>query len=52
MFVYKHIETIEYVKSRPTFEEKIKLHGKIAREFLELKMLNFQSYCFYLNTNI
>ena len=27
MFVYKHAETIEYVKKLPTFKEKFKLHG-------------------------
>ena len=26
-FVYKHTETIEYVKKQPTFSEKYKLHG-------------------------
>ena len=34
-FVYKHIETIEYV-----------LYGQITREFLGLRMRNFQGIVF------
>ena len=46
MFVYKHTETIEYVKNYPTFQEKYKLYGKITREFLRLRMRNFQDIFF------
>ena len=34
MFVYKHAETIEYVKNEPTFYENYKLYGWITKEFL------------------
>ena len=46
MFVYKHIETIEYVKKKPTFWEKYKLYGLITWEFLRLIMRNFQGIIF------
>ena len=50
-FVYKHSETIEYVKNLPTFWEINKLHGQITWEFLGLRMQNFQSIVF-IWTNI
>ena len=50
--VYKHSETIDYVKNLPTFKEIYKLHGKITRKFLGLRMRNFQFYCFYIYTNM
>ena len=34
------------LKSKPTFQEKFKLHGWITREILGLKMLNFQGIVF------
>ena len=41
-FVYKHLETTEYVrKNLPTFYEIYKLHWKITREFLGLRIRNF-----------
>ena len=46
MFVYKHTETIEYLKNEPAFYEKYKLHGQITPEFLELTMNNFQGIVF------
>ena len=45
-FVYKHSQTIEYVKNYPTFEEIYKLHGQITRESLGLRMRNFHSIVF------
>ena len=46
-FVYKHLETIEYVrKNLPTFYEIYKLHWKITREFLGLRMRNFHGSAF------
>ena len=47
MFVYKHTETIEYLKNEPAFYEKYKLHGQITPEFLELTMKNFQGIVLY-----
>ena len=45
-FVYKHLETLEYVKNLPTFYEIYKLHWKITREFLGLRMRNFHGSAF------
>ena len=45
-FVYKHSETIEYVKNSPTFQKICKLHGQITREFLGLGVQNFQGIAF------
>ena len=45
-FVYKHSETINYVKNYPTFSEIFKLHGQIPQEFLGLKMPNLQGIRF------
>ena len=45
-FVYKHSETVEYVKNKPTFWEICKRHGQIARELLGLRMRNFQGIVF------
>ena len=42
MFVCKHTETTEYVKNQPNCKKKSKLHGLITREFLGLRMRNFQ----------
>ena len=42
MFVYKHAQTIEYVKKKPTFYEKFKLHERITGTFLGLRIRNFQ----------
>ena len=47
MFVYKHTETIEYVIKNPTFEEKYKPCGRITREFLGLRMRNFEGIILY-----
>ena len=46
MFVCKDTETIECVKKQPTFKEKYKLYGRITREFLGLRMRNFQCISF------
>ena len=46
MFVYKHSETIEYVKKWLTFQEKYKLYGQITSEFLVFRMRNFQDIIF------
>ena len=46
MFVYKHTETRKYVKKYPTFKENYKLHGKITREILGVRMRNFQCIVF------
>ena len=45
-FVYKHPETIEYVKNKPTFSEIYKFHGQVTREFLGLRMRHFQGTVF------
>ena len=45
-FVYKHTETIEYVKKWANFYEKYKMYGWITREFLGLRMQNFQGIIF------
>ena len=50
-FIYKHSATIEYVINEPTFKEIYKLHRKITREVLGLRMQNFKGI-FYMNTNI
>ena len=42
-FVYKHSKIIEYVN---TLIEIYKLNGKITREFLGLRMQNFQGTAF------
>ena len=46
MFVYKHTETIEYVKKLSTFYEKHELYGWITWEMLRLRMRNFQGIIF------
>ena len=46
MFIYKHTETMEYVKNYPTFWEKWKLYGWITQEFFRLRMPNFQDIIF------
>ena len=53
MCVYKHTETIEYIKKYPTFlKKKKKLNQQITREFLEFTMRNFQDIHLYMNANI
>ena len=47
-FVYKHSETIEYVKNQPFFKGIYKLHRQINRESLGLRMRNFQGIVFIL----
>ena len=47
MFVYKHTETIEYIKKLANFLEKCKIYGWITRGFLGLRMENFQGVIFY-----
>ena len=39
MFIYKHTETIEYVKKR-------KIHGQITQDLLGLSMRKFQGMMF------
>ena len=46
MFVYKHSETIEYVKTELTSTEIYKLHRQITREFLGLRKQNFKGIAF------
>ena len=47
MFIYKHTETIEYVKkSSLLFKEKYKLYGWITQEFIGLGLRNFQGIIF------
>ena len=45
-FVYKHSEAIEYVRNLATFLEIYKLHRQITREFLGLRMRDFQGIVF------
>ena len=42
MFVYKHTEITEHAKKYPSFYEKYKFRGYITREFIGLRMQNFQ----------
>ena len=52
MFVYKHIETIKYVKNWPIFWEKYKLYGRLTPEFCGLRMGNSQGIIFmWIRTN-
>ena len=44
--VYKHSDTMKYIKNWPTFWETFRLYGEITREFLELRMWNFQGIVF------
>ena len=46
MFVYKHTETIEYIKKYANFYGKYEVHGWITEEFLGLRMKNFQDIIF------
>ena len=46
-FVYKHSETIEYVKNYPTFKNFTKFKSKKLE-----RNAKFSGYCFYMNTNI
>ena len=46
MFIYKHTETIEYVKKAAYFLQKIQTSRVITREFLGLTMRNFQGIVF------
>ena len=52
MLVYKHTETIEWVKNWPTLNKKYKVYGGKTPEFLELRMLNVQCILFaWVRTN-
>ena len=52
-FVYKHLEKIEYVKNLAYFLRNLcKLHGQITREFLALRMRNFQSIFLYEHKHV
>ena len=50
-FVYKHSETIEYVKNQLTFLKNCKLHGQITREFLGLKLRIFLHQCTFKSSH-
>ena len=45
-FCLQKPETIEYVKSLPTFKEIYKPHREINRKFLGLRMRDFQGIVF------
>ena len=45
-FVYKHLETIKYIKIWPIVSDLYKPHGQITREFLGLKTRNFRGIAF------
>ena len=51
-FVYKHSETIEYVKNWPTFKKNLQISRANNSRVLRIKNSKFWEYCFYLNTNI
>ena len=51
-FVYKHSETINYVKNYPTFSEIFKLHGQIPQEFLGLKCEIYRVFVLYEHEHI
>ena len=51
-FVYKHSETIEYVKNEPTFYENLQISRVNNSGTLRIKGAKFSGYCFYMNTNI
>ena len=46
MFVYKHTETVEMLKISLLFKKNTNFTGIIIREFLRLRMRNFQSIIF------
>ena len=47
MFVYKHTETIEYVKNLPIFFKKLKLYEWLTRQFLYLECEIFKVLFLY-----
>ena len=51
MFVYKHTETIEFVKKRPTLRKIQTLRVNNSR-ILRIQNATFSGYHFYMNTNI
>ena len=51
-FVYKHSETIEYVKNLPTFLRNLQTSRVNNLRILRMKNAKFPVYCFYMNINI
>ena len=53
LFVYKHTETIEYVKKYPTFYlRKIRTLRANNSTTLRIQNATFSECCFYMNTNL
>ena len=52
MLVYKHAETIEYVKKWPTFLRKIQISRVDNSRILSIRDAKFSGYCFYINQNM
>ena len=52
MFVYKHTETIYYVKKWPTFLRKMQTLRVINSRILRIKNAKFFRILFFMNWNI
>ena len=52
MLVYKHTETIEYIKKVDYFLREIQTSWVITGKFLGLKNVKFPWYCFYMELSI
>ena len=52
MFVYKHTETIEYVKKVAYFLRKIQNLRVNNSKILRIQNVKFSGYYFHMNTNI
>ena len=52
MFLYKHAETIEYVKNQPTFYEKTQTLRVNNSRILTIKNAKFSGYYVYINLYI
>ena len=51
-FVYKHSETIEYVKTLPDLLRNLQTLQANNSRILRIKNVKFLGYCFYMNTKI
>ena len=51
-FVYKHSETIEYVKTLNAFLRNLQTLQANNSRILRIKNAKFSGYCFYMNTKI
>ena len=51
-FVYKHLQTVEYVKKLAFFLRNLQTSWANNSRILRIKNAKFSGYCFYMNTNI